>query len=109
MGKKDKEQGLETFLKSEFLGELKNETPAGSILVEKYPLKAPFSYANIIQNQETGSLSYQIDETKLSQAEQVIYNQLYQLIEENIDSPENIEENFGFMSFVNKILKENEH
>jgi hypothetical protein len=25
MGKKDKEQGLETFLKSEFLGELKNE------------------------------------------------------------------------------------
>jgi flagellar protein FlaI len=108
MGKKDKEQGLETFLKSEFLGELKNETPAGSILVEKYPLKAPFSYANIIQNQETGSLSYQIDETKLSQAEQVIYNQLYQLIEENIDSPENIEENFGFMSFVNKILKENE-
>ena len=29
MGKKDKEQGLETFLKSEFLGELKNETPAG--------------------------------------------------------------------------------
>jgi flagellar protein FlaI len=108
MGKKDKEQGLETFLKSEFLGELKNETPAGSILVEKYPLKAPFSYANIIQNQETGSLSYQIDETKLNQAEQVIYNQLYQLIEENIDSPENIEENFGFMSFVNKILKENE-
>jgi flagellar protein FlaI len=108
MGKKDKEQGLETFLKSEFLGELKNETPTGSILVEKYPLKAPFSYANIIQNQETGSLSYQIDETKLNQAEQVIYNQLYQLIEENIDSPENIEENFGFMSFVNKILKENE-
>jgi flagellar protein FlaI len=108
MGKKDKEQGLETFLKSEFLGELKNETPAGSTLLEKYPLKAPFSYANIIQNSETGSVSYQIDETKLSQSEQTIYNQLYQLIEENIDSPENIEENFGFMSFVNKILKENE-
>ena len=108
MGKKDKEQGLETFLKSEFLGELKNETPAGSILLEKYPLKAPFSYANIIQNQETGSLSYQIDETKLNQQEQIIYNQLYQLIEENIDSPETIEQDFGFMSFVNKILKENE-
>lgn len=108
MGKKDKEQGLETFLKSEFLGELKNETPAGSILLEKYPLKAPFSYANIIQNQETGSLSYQIDETKLNQSEQTIYNQLYQLIEENIDSPETIEQDFGFMSFVNKILKENE-
>ena len=105
---KNKESGLETFLKSEFLGELKNETPAGSILLEKYPLKAPFSYANIIQNQDSGSVSYQIDEIKLSQSEQVTYNQLYQLIEENIDSPETIEENFGFMSFVNKILKENE-
>jgi flagellar protein FlaI len=49
-----------------------------------------------------------VDETKLNQSEQVIYNQLYRLIEENIDSPENIEKDFGFISFVNKILKENE-
>jgi len=108
MGKKKEEQGLETFLKSEFLSELKNETPKGSKLIEKYPLKAPFSYVNIIQNQDTGSISYQVDETKLNQSEQIIYNQLYRLIEENLDSPENIEKDFGFMSFVNKILKENE-
>ncbi len=108
MGKKKEEQGLETFLKSEFLSELKNETPKGSKLIEKYPLKAPFSYVNIIQNQDTGSISYQVDETKLNQSEQVIYNQLYRLIEENLDSPENIEKDFGFISFVNKILKENE-
>ena len=108
MGKKDKEQGLETFLKSEFLSELKNETPKGSKLIEKYPLKPPFSYANIIQDQGTGSISYQVDETKLNQSEQIIYNQLYQLIEESIDSPENVEKDFGFLSFVNKILKENE-
>ena len=108
MGKKKEEQGLETFLKSEFLSELKNETPKGSKLLEKYPLKAPFSYANIIQNQDTGGISYQVDETQLNQSEQVIYNQLYQLIEENIDSPENIEKDFGFVSFVNKVLKENE-
>ncbi len=108
MGKKNEEQGLETFLKSEFLSELKNETPKGSKLLEKYPLKAPFSYANIIQNQDTGSISYQVDETKLNPSEQTIYNQLYQLIEENIDSPENIEKDFGFISFVNKVLKENE-
>ncbi len=38
MGKKNEEQGLETFLKSEFLSELKNETPKGSKLIEKYPL-----------------------------------------------------------------------
>ena len=108
MGKKKEEQGLETFLKSEFLNEIKNETPKGSELLEKYPLKAPFSYANIIQDHESGSISYQVDETRLNQSEQVIYNQLYQLIEENIESPENIESNFGFLSFVNKVIKENE-
>ena len=108
MGKKKEEQGLETFLKSEFLSELKNETPKGSKLIEKYPLKAPFSYVNIIQDQNTGSTSYQVDETKLNQSEQIIYNQLYRLIEENLDSPGNIEKDFGFISFVNKILKENE-
>ena len=108
MGKKKEEQGLETFLKSEFLSELNNETPKGSKLLEKYPLKAPFSYVNILQDLETGSISYQVDETKLNQSEQIVYNQLYRLIEENLDSPENIEKDFGFISFVNKVLKENE-
>ena len=108
MGKKNEGQGLETFLKSEFLSELNSETPKGSKTLEKYPLKAPFSYANILQDQDTGSISYQVDEIKLNQSEQIIYNQLYRLIEENLDSPENIEKDFGFMSFVNKILKENE-
>ena len=108
MGKKNEGQGLETFLKSEFLSELNSETPKGSKILEKYPLKAPFSYANILQDQDTGSVFYQVDEIKLNQSEQIIYNQLYRLIEENLDSPENIEKDFGFMSFVNKILKENE-
>jgi flagellar protein FlaI len=108
MGKKNEKQGLEIFLKSEFLSELNSETPKGSKILEKYPLKAPFSYANILQDQDTGSVSYQVDEIKLNQSEQIIYNQLYRLIEENLDSPENIEKDFGFMSFVNKILKENE-
>ena len=108
MGKKKEEQGLETFLKSEFLSELNNETPKGSTVLETYPLKAPFSYVNIIQNQDTGGISYQVDETKLNHEEEIVYNQLYRLIEENLDSPENIEKDFGFMSFVNKILKENE-
>ena len=108
MGKKKEEQGLETFLKSEFLSEINNQTPKGSKVLENYPLKPPFSYANIIQDLETGSISYQVDESKLNPTEEVVYNQLYRLIEENLDSPENIEKDFGFMSFVNKILKENE-
>jgi len=81
MGKKKEEQGLETFLKSEFLSELKNETPKGAKLLEKYPLTPPFSYANIIQNQDTGSVSYQVDEIKLNPSEEIIYNQLqYNLV-----------------------------
>ncbi|WP_299290371.1 type II/IV secretion system ATPase subunit [Nitrosopumilus sp.] len=108
MGKKKEEQGLETFLKSEFLDEMQHTVTKGSKIIEKYALKAPFSYANIVQDQETGSISYQVDESKLNQSEQIIYNQLYRLIEENLDSPENIEKDFGFLSFVNKILKENE-
>ena len=108
MGKKTEEPGLKSFLKSDFLSELQNQTQKGTTLIENYPLKAPFSYANILQDQESGSISYQVDETKLNQSEQIIYNQLYRLIEENLDSPENIEKDFGFMSFVNKILKDNE-
>ncbi len=108
MRKKNEEQGLENFLKSDFLSELQNQTQKGSIVIESYSLKTPFSYANILQNQENGSISYQVDETKLNQSEQVVYNQIHKLIEENLDSPENIEKDFGFMSFVNKILKDNE-
>ena len=59
-----------------------------------------------IMNQ--GSISYQVDETRLNQSEEIVYNQLYRLIEENLDSPENIEKDFGFMSFVNKNSKRNE-
>ena len=76
MGKKNEEQGLETFLKSDFLSELNNETPKGSKLLEKYPLKAPFSYANIVQDLDTGSISYQVDETKLNESEKTVYNKL---------------------------------
>ena len=108
MGKKNEEKGLETFLKSDFLSNLQNQVQKGTTVIENYPLTAPFSYANILQDQENGSTSYQVDETKLNQPEQIIYNQLYRLIEENLESPENIEKEFGFMSFVNKILKENE-
>jgi len=108
MGKNKEEFGLETFLKSGFLSELQNQSQKGTTLIENYPLNAPFCYANILQDQENGSISYQVDEIKLNHQEQIIYNQLYRLIEENLDSPENIEKDFGFMSFVNKTIKDNQ-
>ena len=42
MGKKNDEHGLETFLKSDFLNELQNQTQKGSTVIENYPLKAGF-------------------------------------------------------------------
>ena len=38
MGKKKEEQGLETFLKSEFLNEMQHTVTKGSKLIEKYAL-----------------------------------------------------------------------
>lgn len=108
MGKIKNEQGLEGFLKSDFLNEVKTKIPGGFIEVETYPLKPPFSYAKILQDKENGSYLYQIDEVKLNSNEQTIFEKLYNLIEQNLDSPEKINKEFGFISFLNKILNENE-
>ncbi len=107
MGKKKKEQTLETFLKSEFLEQYQNKTPSGYSLVEKYPLIAPFSYANILQENDTSGYFYQVDEVKLNTSEETIFAKLYSLIEESLDSPENIKKDKGFTSFLNQILKDN--
>ncbi|QUC65460.1 type II/IV secretion system ATPase subunit [Nitrosopumilus sp. K4] len=108
MGKKKNEQGLETFLKSEFLDQYQNKTPSGYKVVEKYPLLAPFSYVNILEDKETAGYLYQVDEVKLNNSEQMIFEKLYSLIEDSLDSPENITKDLGFTSFLNKTLKENE-
>jgi flagellar protein FlaI len=108
MVKKNEGHGLETFLKSEFLSQIHSAPTRGVKIIETYPLNAPFSYANILQDQDTSNISYHVDETKLNASEQIIYNQLYRLIEEGLDSPENIEKSFGFTAFINKTIKENE-
>jgi archaeal flagellar protein FlaI len=108
MTKKNEGLGLDTFLKSEFLNQTNNNATAGSKIIESYPLKAPFSFANIIEDKDTSNITYQVDEIKLNPSEQMIYGQLYRLIEESLDSPENIEKSFGFASFINKVLKDDE-
>jgi len=107
MGKNKNSQDLESFLKSDFLNDVKIKTPDGYEVVETYPLKAPFSYAKILNNKENGSFLYQVDEVILNSNEQIIFEKLYNLIELNLESPEKIKKNLGFMSFLNSLLKEN--
>lgn len=105
---KQTEQGLKEFLKSDFLSEFKNNESTEYNLIEKYALKAPFSYANILQDKDTGGYLYQVDEIKLNPSEQSIFQKLYSLIEEKLDSPESVDTQLTFSTFLDKMLKENE-
>ena len=63
MGKKNNtKQGLESFLKSDFLDTLHNRSLETYELVDKYPLLPPFSYANILYDKKTAAYLYQVDE-----------------------------------------------
>lgn len=108
MGKETKKQGLEGFLNSQFLEDYQNKTPSGYELIENYPLKPPFSYANILQNKETFAYLYQVDEVKLTHEEENVFHRLHNLIEENINSPEKTEGSSGFSQYLNQTIKENE-
>ena len=56
MGKKNNtKQGLENFLKSDFLDTLHNRSLETYELVDKYPLLPPFSYANILYDKKTAA------------------------------------------------------
>jgi len=106
--KKSQKHGLEDFLKKDFLEEYQNKIPTGFEKVESYPLKVPFSYANILYDKGTYSYLYQIDEVKLSSDEELIFQKLYNFTEQSIDSPEEIKGDSDFSSYLNQILKENE-
>ncbi len=88
MGKeKNQKQGLENFLKSDFLDTLHNRSLETYELVDKYPLLPPFSYANILYDKKSAGYLYQVDEVKLTQEEEEVKKRLYNLIEMNLDSP----------------------
>jgi len=70
LGKKSKELGLETFLKSDFLKISQSENLTGYEVVKKYPLNPPFSYAIILRDEKTSGYLYQVDEVKLNHEEE---------------------------------------
>jgi len=108
MGKNDnKRQGLENFLKSDFLDTLHNRSLETFELVDKYPLLPPFSYANILRDQKTAGYLYQVDEVKLTPAEEQVKHRLYNLIEMHLDTPGESKET-EFNKLLEEVIKENQ-
>jgi len=93
--KKEKSQSenFQSFMKEEgeliqFLDVKKWSVPEGYVEVEYYPLKPPFSYAAIIQNQETLEHLYVLDELPLTKDEREAYFRLRNILEYELQAPE---------------------
>ena len=106
--KSKKTKELENFLSGELIDETQNQIPSGYKVIKKYALKPPFSYANILFNEEKSSYLYFVDEVKLNHEENEIFENLHRLIEQSLESPDTIEDNPNFNEQLNIVLKENE-
>ena len=99
---------IENFLASQIVDESQSQIPLGYELVKKYPLDPPFSYANILYNVEKSSYLYFVDELKLNHEEKAMFEKLYRLIEESLESPSQSKSDQSFEDHLNTVLKENE-
>jgi len=58
-------------------------------VVERYPLREPFSQVAIIQDPKTGEHKYILDELKLDQLEKDVYKRVLEILLAEIQSPKN--------------------
>ncbi|KYH40854.1 MAG: secretion system protein E [Candidatus Bathyarchaeota archaeon B26-2] len=65
--------------------------PENYEVVENYPLKPPFSYALILREKDTKELLYFVDEISLDRREQEIYMKLKEVLEAELQAPEDDE------------------
>jgi flagellar protein FlaI len=72
----------------DFLDVKKWSVPEGFVEVEYYPLRPPFSYAAIIQSQETLEHLYILDELPLTKDERESYFRLRNILEYDLQAPE---------------------
>lgn len=72
----------------DFLDIKKWSVPDGHVEVEYYPLKPPFSYATIVQNEETLEYLYILDELPLNRSERDGYFKLRNILEFELQAPE---------------------
>ena len=71
--------------------------PEGYVEVESYPLKPPFSYACIVQNEDTAEYVYLVDELPLTIEEKEAYERMKNILEYELRAPEpdeTLEESF---------------
>jgi len=103
-----KTQEMESFLSGEFIDENQSQIPSGYEVIKKYELHPPFSYATILYDSEKSSYLYFIDEIRLTHEEKQIFQTLYHLIEQSLESPDESNDNSHFNEHLDRILKENE-
>jgi flagellar protein FlaI len=70
-----------------YLGIQGTRVPEGYSQVESYPLKPPFSYAWIFQDDSEGSYLYVIDELTMNKEEREAYNELKTTLEYELKAP----------------------
>ncbi len=99
---------MENFLSGDLIDEFQAQIPDGYEVIKKYPLRPPFSYANILYNKEKASYLYYVDEMRLNLEEKQIFNTLYKMIEESLESPDESKTKANFDDHLDYILKENE-
>jgi len=99
---------MESFLSGEFIDENQSQIPSGYEIIKKYELHAPFSYATILYDSEKSSYLYFIDEIRLTHEEKQIFQTLYHLIEQSLESPDESNDNSHFNDHLDRVLKENE-
>lgn len=92
LGKKKNEENQEQTKISQddligYLGIQGARVPEGYTQIENYPLKPPFSYAWIFQDENEGSFYYVVDELAMTMNEREIYKQLKNILEYELKAP----------------------
>ena len=90
-GKSGREVKKQKISEEDLIGYLKLRRwriPEGYAEVESYPLKPPFSYACIVQNEDTAEYLYLVDELPLSREEREAYERVRNILEYELKAPE---------------------
>ncbi len=73
---------------ADYLDVKRRKAPEGYLEVESYPLRPPFSYAFVAQNQETTEYLYLVDELPLTQDEREAYERMKNVLEYELRAPQ---------------------
>ncbi|MHA7733883.1 type II/IV secretion system ATPase subunit [Nitrosopumilus sp. S6] len=84
-----------------------NEISSQFQIIKKYPLVAPFCYANILYDEKNSNFQYFVDEIKLNHEEKRIYNSLHSFVEQSLDSIDPAK-NDNFDAHLNDVIQQNQ-